>query len=253
MKATIIAAVAAIALVGAFAPAVAQEEPAPQPRQGAVEELRQKFLEERAGILSQILEKRAELVRLSAAEEPDVERVKQLVKEIAELRNEQQEKCAEYSATVGVLSQPDLAPIGRPGAGRMGLGPGPAQRPQWGQGIPRSRWLGQGYGAGRGPAGRPGPGARPWGPGRGFVDRDNDGVCDYWQGFGPGRGRGSYGAPGAGMPWRPGTRMRGLGRGFVDSDNDGVCDYWEDLGNPPRPPVGPPPAEDEQPAPPSEV
>jgi hypothetical protein len=246
MKATIMAAVAAIALVGAVVPAIAQETPPAPPDK--VQELHQQFLQERAEILAQILEKRAELVRLSAAKEPDVERVKQLVKEIAELRNEQQKKCAEYSATVGVLSQPDLAPIGRPGAGRMGIGPGRAPRPQWGQGPAHSRWLGQGYGAGRGPAGRPGPGAAWGGPGQGAAPGFGRG-----QGLGPGRGRGSYGAPGAGMPSRPGARMRGLGRGFVDSDNDGVCDYWEDWGNPPRPPVGPPPAEDEQSSPPSEV
>ena len=246
MKARVIAAVAAIALVGAIVPVIAEETPPAPPDK--VQELHQQFLEERAEILAQILEKRAELVRLSVAKEPDVERVKQLVKEIADLRNEQQKKCAEYSATVDVLSQPDLAPIGRPGPGRMGLGPGPAQRPQWGQGPPHSRWLGQGYGVGRGPAGRPGPGAAWVGPGQGAAPGFGRG-----QGLGPGRGRGSYGAPSAGIPWGQGARPWGPGWGFVDRDNDGVCDYWQDLGNPPRPPVGPPPAEAEKPVPPSEV
>jgi len=289
MKATIIAAVAAIALVGAVVPVIAQEEPAPQPN--AVGELRQQFLEERAEMLSKILEKHAEVVRLSTAKEPDVEKIQALVKEIAGLRDEQQKRCAEYKATVAALGQPAFVPPAGVRAGRLGVGPGAAQRPQWGRGWggypcpwqgyapslgragrpgPGAAWGGLGLGRGRGPGpgrgfgrgqggfGGPGmgvpgaPGARPWGPGRGFVDTDNDGVCDYWQGFGPGRGHGSYGAPGAGMPSRPGARMRGLGRGFVDNDNDGVCDYWQDLGNPPRAPIGPPPAEDEQPAPPSE-
>ena len=246
MKATIIAAVAAIALVGAIVPVIAEETPPAPPDK--VEELHQQFLQERAEILSQIFEKRAELVRLSAAKEPNAEAIDQLVKQIAELRNEQWKKCAEYRATVGVFGPAGVAPLGRPGAGRMGIGPGPAQRPQWGQG-----WCGypcpwQGYAPGRGRAGRPGPGAVWGGRGQGAAPGFGRG-----QGFGPGRGRGSYGAPGAGMPSRPGAGVWGPGRGFVDNDNDGVCDYWEDLGNPPRPPVGPPPAEDEQPAPPSEV
>lgn len=246
MKATVIAAVAAIALVGAVVPAIAQETPPAPPDK--VQELHQQFLQERAEILSQILEKRAELVRLSAAKEPDVDRIQALVKEMGELRDTQANKCAEHRATLAALGQPDLITPAGVRAGRLGVGPGAAHRPPWGQARPGVRPLDRGYGAARRYADRPGfaapRGARGRGPGAQFGQG---------QGFGPSRGRGSYGAPGAGMPWRPGARMQGLGRGFVDSDNDGMCDYWQDMGNPPRPPVGPPPVEEDQPAPPSEV
>ena len=251
MKARIMAVVAAIALVGAVVPAVAQEEPAPH--SNAVAELRRQFLEERAEILSQILEKRAELVRLSAATEPDVERVKQLVKEMAELRDTQANKCAEHRATLAALGQPDLIAPAGVRAGRLGVGPGAAHRAPWGQGGAGVRPFDRGYGAGRGYADRPGladqRGARGRGPAAGFG---------RGQGFAPGQGRGGYGvrgygAPGAGAARRPAVRPWGPGQGFIDRDRDGVCDYWEDLRIPGRPPLGPPPVEEDQPAAPSEV
>lgn len=53
----------------------------------------------------------------------------------------------------------------------------------------------------------------------GFVDEDGDGVCDNWDGNTCGM-RGGCG--------RNGTNGRGHGRGyyFTDKDNDGVCDNY---------------------------
>jgi hypothetical protein len=241
MKARMIAVTMALVLAGAVLPAVAEETAPPQPRGGAVQELRQQFIQERAEILANILEKRAELVRLSAQKDPDIARVQELVKEIAELRSEQQKKCAEYRETIGVLRQPGLEPLGRPGSGGMGLGRGAGRARM----RPGSQWLGRGYGAAEAPAGRPGPGAPQVGPGQ----RPGAGApYAPAPGRGFGRGQGRFTGPGAGGPGAPGARPWGPGRFFVDRDNDGVCDYWQGWENPPRPPVGPPPTETEQPA-----
>lgn len=249
MKARIIAAVAAIALVGAVVPAVAQETTPAVPDR--VRELHQQFLQERGEILAQILEKRAEVIRLQRAGEPDVERIQALVKEMAELRDTQATKCAEHTATLAALGHPDLIAPAGVRAGRLGVGPGAAHRTPRGQGRSGVRPFDRGYAAGRGYADRPGfatpRGARGRGPAAGYG---------RGQGFATGRGsygvRG-YGAPGAPMPRGQGARPWGPGQGFVDTDRDGVCDYWQGWGNPPRLPIGPPPAGAETPARPSEV
>lgn len=47
------------------------------------------------------------------------------------------------------------------------------------------------------------------GNGRGYVDADGDGICDYYgSGYGCGNGY-------------------GCGRGYVDADGDGVCDNYK--------------------------
>jgi len=218
MKPKAILAALVLVVVSAFVPVLAETE-AEQPAK--VQELREKFAKERAEIAAQILEKRAELVRLSAQEDVDVEKVQKLVQEIAELRTNFQKKCEVYRETLGV--------IGR-GAGiglaRMGLGAGPVG-PRRGYGAgPRQGWGAaprRGLGFGRGAA----PGT---GPGRAQVP----GRFGPMPGRGPGRGFG----PGAGIG--RGWGMGPLGRGpfYVDKDKDGVCDYWEGAVKPPAPPAG---------------
>lgn len=251
MKARIIAAVAAIALMGAVVPAVAQETTPAVP--DTVRALHQQFLQERAEILAQILEKRAEVIRLQRAGEPDVERIRSLVKEMEELRDQQAAKCAEHKATLTALGQPDLVAPAGVRAGRLGVGPGAAHRLPRGQARPGVGPFDRGYGAGRGYADRPGfatpRGARGRGPAAGYG---------RGQGFAAGQGRGGYGVrgyggPGAGTLRGPAVRPWGPGQGFIDRDRDGVCDYWEDLRIPRRPLLGPPPIDEDQPAPPSEV
>jgi len=65
-------------------------------------------------------------------------------------------------------------------------GVGPNVRFSLGPRVPRGGGRGPGaYGPGFGRAGRGrtgGPGTRAWGPGPYFIDRDNNGVCDYWEG-----------------------------------------------------------------------
>lgn len=87
----------------------------------------------------------AALIEAQAAEKPDPERIRSLTEQVGKLRRE-------------IWQQ-----TGGPGMGRgpgMGMGPGMGRGPGWGRGA--------GYRAGMG-----------WGPG--FVDRNNDGVCDNQQ------------------------------------------------------------------------
>ena len=64
--------------------------------------------------------------------------------------------------------------------------------------------------------------------GRGYVDADGDGVCDYaGTGCGAcGKGHGYVDADGDGVCDYAGTECEryGMGRGSVDADGDGVCD-----------------------------
>jgi len=258
MKA-IIAALVLVA-ISAFVPLCAETE-AEQPAK--IEELRKQFAKERAEIAAQILEKRAELTRLSAHEDVDVEKVQKLIEEITELRTNLQKKCEEYGANVAPAVRPfapwyGMGPCGLgpsypygPGL-RRGLGPGaglgypPVGRagprhfaPGYGWGIPRAGrgaglgpGRGAGFGAGRGLGLGPGRGMGGWGAGRWgrgpfFTDEDNDGLCDYWEGAVQ---------PGAGIGRGLGIYPLGRGPFFVDKDNDGVCDYWEGAV-PPVPPV----------------
>lgn len=211
MKAKVILVVLALAVAGLVAPAGAQTD-AEEPTK--VEQLRQRFKEERADVLSEVLEKRAKLVRISAQKDPDVERVQELVKEISELQRGLWKKCAEHRATMAALGQPALA-----GALRRGLGPrcrynvGRGQRwlgsrSEWGR-----RGKGQGFGRGQATPRAGMRGHRPRGRGQGFgrgqaapqAGMRGQGAPGRGQGFGPGRG------------WAPpqaGERGRPLGGGF---------------------------------------
>ncbi len=239
--------------------AVAFAQPTDQPPQAApqsaeeqkeelarVEQLRQQFVKEQVELRAQIFKKRADLARLAGQPDADVKEIQKVMEEIAELRANLQEKCAEYSATVGPAVRP-FAP--RQGAGPYGLvssyphapGRGYELGPGAGMGIPHvgrgaPRHFAPGYGLGIPHSGR-GAGL---GPGRGA-------------GFGPGRGAGP--GAGRGLGLGPGRGMRGWGAGrwgrgpfFTDEDNDGLCDYWEGAvppgtiphrpeGEPPMPPV----------------
>ncbi len=259
MKANVILVALALAVVGALAPAVAQTD-AEQPAK--TEQLRQQFLEERANILSQILEKRAELVRISAQKDPDVKEVQRIVKEISELRAALREKCAQYRDTAAALGLPAVAPSPRLGAGQWGAGPrcwydprlragqaGPPSVRAWGRETPGfgpgrpsgAPWGGPRRGRAQGPAVGPRQ-AAPWGEPRGGLGQG--------PAFGPGSQPAPWvaarrqGAPGPGFGRFGGGRMGGRGVQpwgpgpfFTDKDNNGLCDYWEGPESPPAPPV----------------
>jgi hypothetical protein len=227
---------AVVLAVASFAVSLGAETEAEQPAK--VEELRQQFATERAELTAQILEKRAELVRLSAQKDVDVEKVKKLVEEITELRTNLQKKCEVYRETLAVIGKgaglgpaglgpgrPGIGPgwgagpglrQGRGGAPRPGLGFGTGVRPQIGRGwaqVPRrfggmgGRGIGRGFGPGAGMG--PGLGMGPSGQGPFYVDKDNDGVCDYWEGAVPPHGavpQAPEGEPPAGIPHAPGVQ-----------------------------------------------
>ena len=221
MKAKVILVALSIAVAGLVAPAGAQTD-ADQPAKG--EPLRQQFLEERAEVLSQVFEKRAELVRLSAKKVPDVKEVQRLVKEISELRSGLWKKCAEYRATAAALGQPAVPVTPAFGARRWGSGPRRGYNVGRGQGSRRSRdgrrrpQRRQGFRPGRGQAasaaGVKGQGARA--RGRGFgVGRGQASPAPGARGRGaPARRRASAPGRGRAAPG-PGVRGRGgLGSGF---------------------------------------
>ena len=177
MNTRIILLVPAFALAITVAPAGAQTD-AEKPAQ--LEQLQQKFREERAEFLAQVFEKRAELVRLSAQKQPDVERVQKLIQEVSELQDNQRKKCDEYRATMAVLGQP-----GVPDRPAMGLGGGFGL----GRGQGRRAWQnqkGQAYGC---PWGAPAIGRGPRQGRRGGAAPANG------RGYGVGRG-GRRQAPG---------------------------------------------------------
>mgnify|MGYP006292184953 CR=1 FL=1 len=71
-------------------------------------------------------------------------------------------------------------------------------------------------------------------PRSGFVDNNNDGVCDNYtgnrpgQGLGPGNGNGPGRANGKGLGRGRGDGQgRGDGGNFVDNDKNGICDNLE--------------------------
>lgn len=102
----------------------------------------------------------ADLLEAQAAEKPDPAKVDALTRKIIELRGKLQAQPAVAEGVAPAWGRPAMA-VGR-GAG-------------WGGGR------GAGFGGGRGGAGF-GQGLGPGGgQGRGFVDADNDGICDYYE------------------------------------------------------------------------
>jgi len=266
MKAKVILVVLALAVAGLVGPAGAQTD-AEQPSK--VEQLRQQFKEERAEILSKVLEKRAELVRLSAQKDPDVKKVQGLVKEISELQSGLWKKCTEHRATMAALGQPALVGALRAGLGprgRYNVGRGqrwPGSRSEWGR-----RGRGQGFGRGQAAPRAGVRGRRPRGRSQGFgrgqaapqAGVRGRGAPGRGQGFGRGqaapqagvRGRGAPGRGqgfGSGRGWAPpqaGERGRPFGGGFGPPNRPmmggrgmgswGAGPISDDVGDEPAPP-----------------
>jgi hypothetical protein len=122
----------------------------------------------------------ADLIEAQSAEKPDQEKIDKLTKNLQQLRGKLQ---AQAPAAVGNQPAGWTCPGGGPG---MGFGRGPA----WsgvGRGLGGGRGAGFGPGAGRGPGGGVGRGFGPGGGmglapgGPAFVDRDNDGICDWYE------------------------------------------------------------------------
>lgn len=245
MKAKLIL-VATVLAVSGMAVQVTAQTPAETPTK--VKELRQQFLEERAEVMARILEKRAELLRISSQKDPDVEKVQALVREIGELRDGQRKKCDEYRATMAALRQSGAAPLAglRPGRGGIGVGYGAGygqrragRQRAWDGPRQDHRRIGRG-GLDPAPRGRPrdGRGQRPqFGPGR--VQRP---------GVGP---RGPQAVPRRDAPsprrGAPGARGAGFGRPRQGRMGGPGGRSWGP-GTPPPPPVEPPAEAGDQPA-----
>lgn len=125
-----------------------------------------------AQLRAQLHRAMAELIEARAAKEPDQARIDQLSRQVAGLR----QQIAGQPPAPGAGA---FCPWGGPGL-NLGFGRGPA----WGgRGPGYGRGMGYGGGFGRGPGYGRGAG---WGaangfPGRAFVDRDGDGVCDNFE------------------------------------------------------------------------
>lgn len=103
----------------------------------------------------------ADLIEARAQEKPDKEQIDKLVGQVKTLREQLIERRSEAA-----LDAP--CPWGGPGLGRgAGYGFGPGR--------------GMGYGRGPGYGRGAGWGAAQGFPGRAFVDRDGDGVCDNYE------------------------------------------------------------------------
>ena len=116
----------------------------------------------------------AALIEAQSAEKPDQAKVDELTKKLQQLRGKLR---SQNAAAVGNATAAWGCPWGGPGYGRgagwgrggKGAGFGPGGGRGWGGGG--------GYGQGFGPGGGEG---RAHG-GAAFVDKDNDGICDYYE------------------------------------------------------------------------
>lgn len=140
----------------------------------------------------------ADLIEAQNVEEPDQAKIEKLTNDLEEVRKELWAQRPpfpgrQFAGPQGGQPGP-FCPWGGPGMGPgQGRGRGPGGQPGMGPGMgPRAMGPGAGQGMGPGPGwgrGR-GPGAGGFGPGRGpgrgpgagwgpgFIDRDQDGVCD---------------------------------------------------------------------------
>jgi len=117
----------------------------------------------------------AELIEAQNATDKDAAKIEELTKEIADLRAQLQAKRSAVPA-----GQQGVQPGWRCPWGGLGMGPGRGQGMGPGPGM--GRGFGPGPGAGAGPGGGRGPGAgrgAGWGPG--FIDVNQNGVCDYFE------------------------------------------------------------------------
>jgi len=121
----------------------------------------------------------AALIEARSADKPRRAKVAELTRQVQRLRQR-------IGAQGPNAAQGTFCPLGGPGAGYgQGRGPGYGAGQGRGPGYGRGQGRGPGYGAGqgRGPGyGRgAGRGASNGMPGRAFVDRDGDGICDNRQ------------------------------------------------------------------------
>jgi hypothetical protein len=135
-----------------------------------------------AGLRAEIHRTLAALIEARSAAKPDQAKVDELAQKLQQLREKLQTQNTAANAAAG-WGCPSGGPgpgygrgAGRGGAGR-GAGFGPGAGRGWGPGAGR----GWGPGAGRGQGFGPGAGQGLAPGGAAFVDKDNDGVCDYYE------------------------------------------------------------------------
>jgi hypothetical protein len=117
----------------------------------------------------------AELIEAENATEKDAAKIEELTKEVADLRAQLQAKRSAVPAGQQGVQPGWRCPWGGPG---MGPGRGQGRGPGMGPGP----GMGRGFGPGPGPGGGRGPGAgrgAGWGPG--FIDVNQNGICDYFE------------------------------------------------------------------------
>jgi len=116
-----------------------------------------------AELRAQIHSTLAELWQEQAKAQPDQAKIAQLQKQVMELRTQLQTNLWASGQNV----PPAGAGVGGPMAGPAWGGPGLGPRAGFGPGAGMGRGYGPGMGIGRG---------GPW-----FVDRNQNGICDYWE------------------------------------------------------------------------
>ena len=137
----------------------------------------------------------AELIEAQNATDKDAAKIEELTKEIADLRAQLQAKRPAVPAGQQGVQPGWRCPWGGPGMGPgrgqgrgpgMGPGKGPGMGPGRGQGMGPGPGMGRGFGpgpgAGAGPGGGRGSGTgrgAGWGPG--FIDVNQNGICDYFE------------------------------------------------------------------------
>lgn len=185
--------VLATSAVAAHAQEAAEEAPEPKPAASAPDAVQ---------VRAQWHKTMAALLAEQAKETPDTEKVAQLQKRLQNLRSKMGQTARPGLGRGPGAGVPGACPwagtVG-PRAGRRGPGMGPGTQGRFGPAAPGwGRGAGQGRGnmpAGMGRGAPRGRGMPGWGPGAGrgagrgrgagfgpgFVDRDGDGVCDYFQ------------------------------------------------------------------------
>jgi len=139
--------VVALALPAAAQPGRGRMMMAPlTPEQASqVFDLRQKFMNETAGLRKEMFVKRAELMALWQAETPDEKAILAKIREVNALRSQLMEKAVAHRLALKKIA---------PQAGLWGPGGG------WGCGMGMGKGWGMGPGMGRGMMAPPGPGAQ---------------------------------------------------------------------------------------------
>jgi hypothetical protein len=129
-----------------------------------------------AALRAEIYRTLAALIEARSAEKPDQAKVDELTQKLQQLRGKLR---SQNAATVGNAAAGWGCPWGGPGlgygrgAGRGGGGRGAGFGPGCGRGWGGGAGHGQGFGPGAGQGRAPG--------GATFVDKDIDGICDYYE------------------------------------------------------------------------